>query len=290
MESQLNYQRIESAIQYLAAHFKNQPNLDEVAQAVHLSPFHFQRIFTEWAGITPKKFLQYLTTEHLKTKLTETRNLLEAADAAGLSSQSRVYDLFVNLEAVTPQEYKTNGAGLQITYGFHETPFGECLLAVTERGVCGLQFVMENNRAEAVQWLHQQWSNAQLQENPRVTEPLARQIFYTREPAPLRVLVKGTHFQVKVWQALLQIPMGEVASYQILAKKMDQPKALQAVGSAVGANPIGYLIPCHRVIKNEGLVGQYHWGSARKQAMLGWEMAQAEQRGSNGKLQVVSEN
>lgn len=276
MEQQLNYNRIESAIKYLAANYRNQPNLDDVAQAVHLSPFHFQRIFTEWAGITPKKFLQYLTTEHLKDKLSETRNILEAADSVGLSSQSRVYDLFVNLEAVTPNEYKTSGAGLTIEYGFHQTPFGECLLAVTERGICGLQFIMDENREEALQLLQKQWSNARFQENSRLIAQTVRQIFYTNEPRKLSVLVKGTNFQVKVWNALLSIPAGEVASYQILAKQINQPKALQAVGSAVAANPIGYLIPCHRVIKNEGLVGEYHWGSAKKRLLLGWEMSHAE--------------
>lgn len=276
MEQQLNYQRIESAIKYLAAHYKDQPNLDDVAQAVHLSPFHFQRIFTEWAGITPKKFLQYLTTEHLKSKLAETRNIMEAADMAGLSSQSRVYDLFVNLEAVTPNEYKTSGQGLTIEYGFHQTPFGECLLAMTERGICGLQFILEENRLEALQLLQKQWANARMHENTHLTEQTVQQIFYTNEPRKLSVLVKGTNFQVKVWNALLNIPAGEVASYQILAKRIDQPKALQAVGSAVAANPIGYLIPCHRVIKNEGLVGEYHWGSAKKRLLLGWEMAHAE--------------
>lgn len=275
MESQLNYQRIESAIKYLAANYQQQPNLDEVAQAVHLSPFHFQRIFTEWAGITPKKFLQYLTTEHLKNKLAHTKNILEAAEVAGLSSQSRVYDLFVNLEAVTPNEFKTNGLGLQIEYGFHPTPFGECLIAATERGVCGLQFIVNENREEAMQWLENQWRNAYMEENPHATEGIIRQIFYTNEPRKLSVLVKGTNFQVKVWQALLTIPAGDVASYQILAQKINQPKAAQAVGSAVGANPIGYLIPCHRVIKNEGLVGEYHWGSAKKRLILGWEMAHA---------------
>lgn len=276
MNDSINYQRIESAIKYLSANYREQPNLDEVAQAVHLSPFHFQRIFTEWVGITPKRFLQYLTTEHLKSKLNDTRNILEAADAAGLSSQSRVYDLFVTLEAVTPQEYKTSGSGLTIQYGFHQTPFGECLIAVTERGVCGLQFVIDDNREEALQWLQKQWSNADLKENTAVTAQVVQQIFYINEPRKLHVLVKGTNFQVKVWNALLQIPAGEVASYQLLAKKINHPKALQALGSAVGANPIGYLIPCHRVIKSEGLVGEYHWGSAKKRLILGWEMAQAE--------------
>ena len=276
MNDSINYQRIESAIKYLSANYREQPNLDEVAQAVHLSPFHFQRIFTEWVGITPKRFLQYLTTEHLKSKLNDTRNILEAADAAGLSSQSRVYDLFVTLEAVTPQEYKTGGSGLRIQYGFHETPFGECLIAVTERGVCGLQFIMDENREEALQWLQKQWSNADLQENTAATAQTVQEIFYINEPRKLHVLVKGTNFQVKVWNALLQIPAGEVASYQLLAKKINHPKALQALGSAVGANPIGYLIPCHRVIKSEGLVGEYHWGSTKKRLILGWEMAHAE--------------
>jgi len=276
MDTQLNYQRIESAIKYLAANYQQQPNLDDVAQAVHLSPFHFQRIFTEWAGITPKKFLQYLTTEHLKQKLQESRNILEAADAVGLSIQSRVYDLFVNLEAVTPNEYKTSGEGLTMEYGFHQTPFGECLIAVTERGICGLQFVSEENREEILQRLQNKWSNAIFKENPRLTEKTVQEIFYTNEPRKLNVLAKGTNFQVKVWNALLQIPAGEVMSYQTIAKKINQPKALQAVGSAVGANPIGYLIPCHRVIKNEGLVGEYRWGSAKKRLLLGWEMAGAD--------------
>jgi len=272
-----NYQRIEKAIQYLETHFQEQPNLDELAREVHVSPYHFQRIFTEWAGISPKRFLQYLTKEHLKEKLQQSKNLLEAAEVAGLSSQSRVYDLFVTLEAVTPQEYKEKGRGLQIEFGFHSTPFGECLLAVTDRGICGLYFVKNDNRAEAFETLSENWENATLKENKAKTKEIADQIFGDHEPGKkIHLLVKGTNFQVKVWEALLKIPSGYVSTYQHIASSIQQPKALQAVGSAVGANNIAYLIPCHRVIRKEGISGDYRWGSSRKKSMLAYEMARLE--------------
>ena len=275
MEENINYQRIEEAIRFMSKNVTEQPDLDAIAKALHLSPFHFQRIFTEWVGISPKKFLQFLTTEYLKTKLNDTRNIIEAANKAGLSSQSRVYDLFVTIEAVTPQEFKTQGAGIQIAYGFHETPLGACILATTERGLCGLSFVQNNDRETAFLELKNKWQNAQLVENQEYTEGVVQRIFNeTATDRKFNLLVKGTNFQLKVWQALLHIPSGNVASYQTIAQSIGNPKALQAVGSAVGANPVGYLIPCHRVIRKEGQIGEYHWGSARKTLILGKEMAQ----------------
>lgn len=269
------YEQIARAIDFLYVNFRNQPSLEEVAAQVNMSAFHFQRMFTEWAGISPKRFLQFLTTDYLKQRITGFENLLDAADAAGLSSQSRVYDLFVNLEAVTPLEYKEKGHGIRIEYGFHHTPFGECILGVTGRGICHLSFLGEENRSRAVEGLERAWENADVRENSRNTEVMAHAIF-NRQPGKqekLSVLVKGTNFQVKVWNALLQVPYGTVTTYQSIARHIELPNALQAVGSAVGANPIAYLIPCHRVIRKNLVIGEYHWGTERKKAMLGWEMA-----------------
>lgn len=270
-----HYDQVARTIDYLYEHFREQPSLDEVAAQVNMSAFHFQRVFTEWAGISPKRFLQYLTTGYLKNKLGDFNNLLDAADDAGLSGQSRVYDLFVTLEAVTPQEYKAKGSGIGIDYGFHHTPFGECIIGVTDRGVCHLSFLANGNRKEAVAGLEAAWENARLRQNDLLTEKTASVIFHKERSTDkkLNILVKGTNFQVKVWNALLQIPMGSVSTYQSIAAGIGQPKALQAVGSAVGANPVAYLIPCHRVIRKNLVIGEYHWGTERKKAMLGWEMA-----------------
>jgi AraC family transcriptional regulator of adaptative response/methylated-DNA-[protein]-cysteine methyltransferase len=281
MSSSANYQynQVARAIDYLYEHFREQPSLDDVAAQVNMSTFHFQRTFTEWAGISPKRFLQFLTTDYLKQRLSGFDNLLDAADDAGLSSQSRVYDLFVNLEAVTPQEYKEKGASLSIDYGFHNTPFGECIIGVTERGVCHLSFISDGDKSNAVEELEMAWEKASVRQNDRNTKKLASQIFHHAQEAPdekLNVLVKGTNFQVKVWNALLQVPMGAVTTYQSIAAQIGQPNALQAVGSAVGANPVAYLIPCHRVIRKNLIIGEYHWGSERKKAIIGWEMAKTE--------------
>ncbi len=273
----INYQRIEQAIQYLSEHFTEQPNLDDVAAQVHLSPYHFQRMFTEWAGISPKKFLQFLTTDFLKNKLAETPNLIEAANLAGLSSQSRVYDLFVTLEAVTPHEYRSGGEGLSIRYGYADTPFGTCFVATTGRGICGLEFVTEDTKDAALQAFRQNWRNAQLVPDQQVAIDFTRLIF-TDNPGEQRrfqLLVRGTKFQVKVWEALLRVPFGAVTTYGQIAQEIGQPGASRAVGSAVGDNPVAYLIPCHRVIRKEGKLGEYHWGSTRKKAIVGWEMARS---------------
>jgi AraC family transcriptional regulator of adaptative response/methylated-DNA-[protein]-cysteine methyltransferase len=274
-ESNINYQRIEQAIRYLEENFQHQPELDEIAEKVHLSPFHFQRIFTEWAGISPKRFLQFLTVGFLKEKLSHTRNLIDAAEAAGLSSQSRIYDLFTTLEAVTPQEYKQHGAGIRVHYGFHETPFGLALIGITDRGICWLSFLQadEEPRTE-LEKMKTHWNNSIFTENSELTQKSIDQVFnHTSVKQPLHVFVKGTNFQIKVWEALLKIPMGGVTTYQSIASSIKSPKAMQAVGSAVGSNHIAYLIPCHRVIRKDGILGEYRWSAARKKSIIGWEMA-----------------
>ena len=274
-----NYTRIEKAIQYLEENFKHQPDLDAVAEKVHLSPFHFQRIFTEWAGISPKRFLQFLTVDFLKSKLEQSRNILELADAAGLSSQSRVYDLFTTHEAMTPQEYKLHGSGIRINYGFHDTPFGQCLLGVTERGICWLSFLLaDSDPRVALENMKQHWNNSVFYQDQELTAAFVEEIFLqkTTQGKKLHAFVKGTNFQVKVWEALLRIPAGQVVTYQDVAGQIHSPKAVQAVGSAVGANHIAFLIPCHRVIRKDGVLGEYRWTSAKKKTIIGWEMAKEE--------------
>lgn len=278
IQDKLNYDRIATAIDYLSENFKEQPDLDEVAAQVHLSPFHFQRLFTAWAGVSPKKFLQYLTTAYLKDKLQASSNLIEAAEWAGLSSQSRVYDLFVNMEAVTPNEFRNSGAGLTIQYGYHDTPFGKCFIAVTPRGICGLSFVEEGQEEAILQDFKQRWAFANIEPHQAFTAGYMQQIFPegAMPGGKVHLLVQGTNFQVKVWQALLQIPPGAVSTYQQIAKSIGNPDASRAVGTAIGQNPVAWLIPCHRVIRREGVPGQYHWGATRKKALIGWEMAQME--------------
>lgn len=278
-ETHINYQRIEEAIQFLETNFQRQPELDEVAEHIHLSPFHFQRIFTEWAGISPKRFLQYLTVDFLKEKLQESRNLVEAAEAAGLSSQSRVYDLFTTLEGVTPQEYKQHGAGIRIEYGYHETPFGLALMGITERGICWLSFLSADSDPKIeLESMKQHWHNSVFHQDQDLTSSFIERIFQakTNPASKLHVFVKGTNFQLKVWEALLRVPMGSVTTYQGIAQTMGSPKAMQAVGSAVGANHIAYLIPCHRVIRKNGVLGEYRWSSSRKKSIIGWELARTE--------------
>lgn len=279
-EAHINYQRIDEAIRYLEQNFQRQPELDEIAEKVHLSPFHFQRIFTEWAGISPKRFLQYLTVDFLKDKLQQSRNLVEAAEAAGLSSQSRVYDLFTTLEGVTPQEYKQHGVGIRIEYGIHQTPFGACLIGVTERGVCWLSFIpMDEDAVKEIDQMKKHWFNSIFHQDQDLTGSFVEKIFHANgsdKEGRLHLFVKGTNFQLKVWEALLRIPEGVVTSYQDLAERLQKPKSMQAVGSAVGANHIAYLIPCHRVIRKDGILGEYRWSSSRKKSIIGWELARTE--------------
>lgn len=276
-DNHINYYRIEQAILYIEQNFKRQPELDEVAEKVHLSPFHFQRIFSEWAGISPKRFLQFLTVDYLKRKVQQSKNLLEAAESAGLSSQSRVYDLFTTLEAVTPQEYKLKGAGIRIEYGIHPTPFGSALIGVTERGICWLSFLSADEDTRfALEEMKSCWSNSLFHHDEALTKDLIDKIFLNDAGQKLHVLVKGTNFQVKVWEALLRVPPGDVITYEGIARSIGNPKALQAVGSAVGLNHIAFLIPCHRVIRKNGIPGEYRWGSVRKKSIIGWEMGKSE--------------
>jgi AraC family transcriptional regulator of adaptative response/methylated-DNA-[protein]-cysteine methyltransferase len=273
-----DYARIEQAIRYLEAHFREQPELRQVAETVGLSEYHFQRLFTRWVGISPKRFLQYLTKEYAKSLLRQPVDLLEASYASGLSGPSRLHDLFIVAEAVTPGEYKTLGEGLQIRYGFHPTPFGECLLALTGRGICYLGFVQAGGRERALNQLRSDWPGAALSEDPQSGRPYIQQIFYPTggrwESLPL--VLRGTNFQIKVWEALLRIPSGSLVTYENVAAAVGLPSAARAVGQAIGRNPLAVIIPCHRVIRKDGEIGAYRYGSARKKALLGWEFARRE--------------
>jgi AraC family transcriptional regulator of adaptative response/methylated-DNA-[protein]-cysteine methyltransferase len=279
-EAALDYARIEQAISYLEEHFLEQPDLAALARQAHLSEFHFQRLFSRWAGISPKRFLQFLTVEHAKGQLAASRAVLDAALDSGLSGPGRLHDLFVSMEAVTPGEFKTAGAGLNIRWGVHPTRFGSCLLAAAERGICGLIFLQPDEQEAALADVKHRWRGAAISENAAFTTPLAARIFAglgKDDPSrALNLLVSGTNFQIKVWEALLRIPPGAVISYQTLARNVGHPGACRAVGTAVGANPIACLIPCHRVIRETGALGGYRWGTRRKRAMLAWESAAQE--------------
>jgi AraC family transcriptional regulator, regulatory protein of adaptative response / methylated-DNA-[protein]-cysteine methyltransferase len=279
-QASLDYHRIEKAIAYLQAHYLEQPELATVAQATHLSEFHFQRLFTRWAGISPKRFLQFLTIEHAKQQLANSKAVLETTFDSGLSSSGRLHDLFVSVEAVTPGEFKTRGVGIRINYGLHATRFGDCLLGVTERGVCWLGFVRAGSKDEAIREMKQHWAGATFARRPDLTAAIATRIFSglnNGRQSPLSLLLLGTNFQIKVWQALLKIPAGELVSYETIGDLISARDSSRSIGSAVGSNPIAYLIPCHRVIRKTGLLGGYRWGLTRKRAMLGWESAQIKE-------------
>jgi len=273
-QTSIDYERIEKAIQFLAENFHSQPSLKEIAAKIHVSEYHFQRLFSRWVGISPKRFLQFLTKEYAKTLLEKSINLLDVTYESGLTSPGRLHDLFVTCEAVTPGEYKAQGEGLEIAYGYHATPFGECMLAKTDRGVCGLSFVQNDDRRPVFASLAHRWQNAKLIENPDVTRPLIKRIFNPSEEKDSRTLhlvLSGTNFQIKVWEALIKIPMGAVVSYEDVAAHIGMPKASRAVGNAVGNNPVSFVIPCHRVIRKTAEFGNYGGGVARKLMILGWE-------------------
>jgi AraC family transcriptional regulator of adaptative response/methylated-DNA-[protein]-cysteine methyltransferase len=272
----LDYRRIEKAITFLHANRIEQPDLATVARAAHLSEFHFQKVFTRWAGISPKRFLQCLTLEHAKDQLNACETILDTALNSGLSGPGRLHDLFVTIEAVTPGEFKSRGQGIRIAYGFHPTPFGMCLLGLTERGVCWLSFLTEQDRNGALGELKEHWHGAQVVEDAPRTVAVIRKIFAKTGSNGLKsigLLMMGTNFQIKVWQALLSIPTGAVVSYERIGQMVGAPKSSRAIGSAVGSNCISYLIPCHRVIRKTGVLGGYRWGEARKHAILSWEAA-----------------
>ncbi len=272
-----DYVLIEQAIEYLENNAQRQPELDEIASAVGLSEFHFQRVFTRWAGISPKRFLQFVTKENAKQLLDRSENLLDATYQVGLSSLGRLHDLFVTTEAVTPGQYKSRGSGLTIRYGLHPTPFGECLIGLTDRGVCHPSFV-QDSEGDAIDDLVAEWQQAQMVEDHAATAPLVEPIFdlSRRTGHPLHLHLRGTNFQIKVWEALLRIPAGHVTTYGQIASGIGKPTASRAVGSAVGHNPIAVLIPCHRVIRSLGEFGNYRYGATRKKALLAHEFAGVE--------------
>ncbi len=274
IDNNQDYYRITKAIMFMRQHHLNQPDLNTVAQHIGLSKYHFQRLFTKWAGISPKRFWQYLTIEYAKSKLESTKSLLDLTLDVNLSSPSRLHDLFVNLEAMSPGEFKSGGAGLLIRYGIHDTPFGKSLIATTARGVCNLYFLDPTDNLNHEQMLRHSWSNAEIIYDPDATQLFHELIFESvslKERKPLTVLVKGTNFQIQVWRALLRIPFAGMVSYQTVAQMIGHPTATRAVGNAIGNNPISYLIPCHRVIRESGKLGGYCWGIERKIAILSWE-------------------
>jgi AraC family transcriptional regulator of adaptative response/methylated-DNA-[protein]-cysteine methyltransferase len=279
-----DYQRIAKAIHYLHGNALRQPALEDVAAHLQLSPAHCQRLFKRWAGISPKRFLQLLTLEQAKRMLGEGATTLEAAYGSGLSSVSRLHDHFVTLEAMTPGQYQCQYQGKRngeppvvIRHGVYPSPFGDVWLAVTERGICAMIFIMEDDAENQIRQTLAQWPRAETVRDDQNLARLVKRIFNTDKTSaePLRLHVQGTNFQVQVWKALLRIPEGRVYSYGQLAAALGKPEATRAVASAVARNPVGYLIPCHRVIRNTGAIGEYHWGAVRKQAMLVWEAARA---------------
>lgn len=271
----LNYRRIAKAIEYIRQNFKGQPDLEEVAEKVHLSPFHFQRMFTEWAGTSPKKFLQYISVEHAKRILlgNPQATLFDTAFDTGLSGPGRLHDLFVNIEGMTPAEYRDGGRDLVIRYDFAESPFGSLIVASTSRGLCYMAF--EEDRERALETLRARFPQAAFQKGSDLFQQNALRVFEGGGNAlpGIKLHLRGTAFQLKVWEALLKIPMGRLTTYGDIARQMGQPQASRAVGTAIGSNPVAFLIPCHRVIRSSGEVGGYMWGGTRKAAIIGWESA-----------------
>lgn len=276
-QKKLNYNRIAEAIEYIKVNFKEQPTLDEVASKVHMSPFHFQRLFSEWAGTTPKKFLQYISLEHAKKLLKEQQaTLFDTALETGLSGTGRLHDLFVNIEGMTPAEYKNGGKNLSVNYSFAESPFGNLIVASTHKGICHMAF--NDVEAEAFTDLQRKFPNASFQQKLDLMQQNALFIFqndWSKLPE-IKLHLKGTDFQLKVWETLLKVPMGKLSTYSHIAKHVGNPNASRAVGTAIGNNPVAFLIPCHRVIQSTGQVGGYRWGSTRKTAMIGWESVKTD--------------
>jgi AraC family transcriptional regulator, regulatory protein of adaptative response / methylated-DNA-[protein]-cysteine methyltransferase len=277
-QEKTNYSRIEEAIGYIKTNFKKQPGLDEVAGKIHLSPFHFQRLFTDWAGVSPKKFLQYISVEYAKNILKDRQaTLFDAAYETGLSGTSRLHDLFIKIEGMTPGEFKNGGENLSINYSYAESPFGNILVGSTNKGICYMAFA--DGAQEALQQLQKTFPNAHYKQMVDMIQQNALYIFTQdwRKLNQVKLHLKGTDFQLKVWETLLKIPMGKLSTYGNIARQIQVPKASRAVGSAIGDNPVAFLIPCHRVIQSTGSFGEYHWGSTRKTAMIGWEAAKTYQ-------------
>src|SRR5512133_839822 len=269
LKEQTNFDRIALAIQYISTHYREQPDLDDVAAKVNLSPFHFQRLFTEWAGVSPKKFVQFMSISHAKNILRE-NTILETAWEAGLSGPGRLHDLFVTIEGMTPGEYKNGGESLLIRYSYHDSPFGPMLIASTGKGICYMAF--ENEEQNVIEDLHHLFPNAGfIHQSDMLHQAALSFIGNYRCDNKIRLHLKGTPFQLKVWEALLKIPVGRLTSYGAVAKSISHPSASRAVGSAIGDNPVALIIPCHRVIQQCGVIGHYHWGPFRKKAIIAWE-------------------
>jgi AraC family transcriptional regulator of adaptative response/methylated-DNA-[protein]-cysteine methyltransferase len=269
-----DFERITKAIHFIRNNFKQQPGLDEVAAHIHLSPFHFQRLFRDWAGVSPKKFLQYISIEYSKQLLDKKLSLAEVSFETGLSGTSRLHDLFITIEGMTPGEYKNEGEHLLINYSHAETAFGDVLIASTPKGICHLSFI--DNRADGIKELKRSFRQARFVQKTDMLQQDALKIFSHdwSDLSKIKLHLRGTEFQLKVWQALLQIPSGHADTYGGIAGKINLPKASRAVGTAIGNNPVAFLIPCHRVIRSTGVTGEYRWHPDRKTAILGWEAAQ----------------
>lgn len=276
-QQELNYNRIAVAIEYIKNNFKEQPTLDRVAEQVHLSPFHFQRLFSEWAGTTPKKFLQYISLEHAKKLLKEEQaTLFDTAFDTGLSGTARLHDLFINIEGMTPAEYKNNGKNLLVNYSFAESTFGNLIVASTHKGICYMAF--NDDKIEALNGLKQKFKNATFQQKLDLIQQNALFIFHNdwSKLPEIKLHLKGTDFQLKVWETVLKIPLGKLSTYGNIAKQIGNPNASRAIGTAIGSNPVAFLIPCHRVIRSSGNIGAYMWGNTRKAAIIGWESAKID--------------
>lgn len=273
-----DYQRVERAIQYLEVNFRQQPSLAELARHVNLSEYHFQRMFTRWAGVSPKRYLQYLTKEYARDCL-QSSSIMETSYQVGLSGAGRLHDLFVSWEAVSPGEYRSRGEGLRIGYTAQPSPFGECFLAATERGICYLAFLDDDGIEKELEQLHKRYRLAELVRDDDKVGPKIMQVFGSYmglKRAAVHIVATGSGFQIKVWEALLRIPAGRVVTYHDVAVMIGAPRADRAVGHAIGLNPLPILIPCHRVIRHNGEFGNYRYGSARKKALFGREQAMME--------------
>ena len=269
-----DYQRVEKAIDYIREHLADQPGLARVAEYVGLSPYHFQRLFRRFAGVSPKRFMEFLTVGEAKQLLAQSESVLSVSDRLGLSSPARLHDHFVSIEAVTPGDFKRRGQDLEISYGFGPSPFGEALAATTTRGICALSFVPVGGHESELRALRQSWPAARLRRDDKHARDALDRIFSGGSAETMPLALRGTNFQIRVWNALLQIPTGTLKTYRQVAIQLDAPRSARAVATAIGANPVAFLIPCHRVIRGDGTLGGYRWGESRKAAIIGWEQFQ----------------
>ena len=275
-----DYEAVRRAISFLSEHWTDQPDLDDLARHMGLSPAHCQKVFKRWCGLSPKEFLQAITIDNARGLLDGSASLLDCAHEVGLSGSGRLHDLFVDHIAMTPGDYKRRGEGLEISYGFHGSPFGDTLVMATDRGIAGIAFVNEDScqtRQEALEDMTRRWPNARYRDQPAFTAQHVAQVFTPAQwsaEQPVRLVLIGTDFEVRVWETLLKIPMGRAVSYADIARHIGKPSASRAVGSAVGRNPISFVVPCHRVLRGDGSLGGYHWGLTRKRALIGWETGQ----------------